>query len=65
MTSQSGQYLITKYTLPNIRRSKGNQEMTFGRLMKYSVTDIYIQKLRKFLKKSVCEIQERVVRTYF
>ena len=39
--------------------------MTFGRLMKYSVTDIYIQKLRKFLKKSVCEIQERVVRTYF
>ena len=34
MTSQTGQQIITIHILPNILRSKGNQSMKFGKLIK-------------------------------
>ena len=39
MTSQTGQQM---QMLPNISRSKGNQAMKFGQLMKYSVRNIFL-----------------------
>ena len=45
MTSKTGQQAITIHMLPNISRSKGNQAMEFGQLIKYSVRNIFLQKL--------------------
>ena len=45
MTSQPSLQIITKYLLPNISRSKGNQTMKFGHLIQYN-------KGKKFLQKS-------------
>ena len=41
MTSQTGQQIITIHVLPYISRSKGNQAMKFGQLIKYSVRNIF------------------------
>ena len=43
MTSQAGQQIITIHILPNISRSKGNQEMQFGQSIKYSLKNIFLQ----------------------
>ena len=37
MTSQTGQQIIMIYLLPSISRSKDNQAMKFGQLIKYNV----------------------------
>ena len=37
MTSQIGQQIITTHILPNISRSKDNQAMDFGQLVKYNM----------------------------
>ena len=37
MKSQTGQQIITIHIFPNILRSKGNQAMEFGQLIKYNV----------------------------
>ena len=37
MTSQPGQQTIAIHILPNITRSKGNQEMKFGQLIEYNM----------------------------
>ena len=44
MTSQTGQQIITIHALPNISRSKGNQAMKFGQLIKYSMINIFLRK---------------------
>ena len=41
MTSPAGKQIITMHILPNISRSKGNQAMKFGQLMKDSVRNIF------------------------
>ena len=42
--SQTGQQITIIYMLPNISRSRGNQAIKFGHLIKYSVTNIFLQK---------------------
>ena len=43
LTLQTGQQIITIHILPNISRSKGNQAVKFGRLIKYNVKDTFLQ----------------------
>ena len=45
ITSQTGQQIITIYILPNISRSKDNQVMKFGQLIKYNARNIFLGKL--------------------
>ena len=40
MTSNTGQQIITIHILPNISKSKENQAMKFGQIMKYSMRNI-------------------------
>ena len=40
MTTQAGQQLITIKILQNISRSKGNQTIKFGQLLKYNMINI-------------------------
>ena len=42
MTSQPGQQIITIHILPNDPRSKDNQGMKFGQLIKYNVRNIFL-----------------------
>ena len=44
MTSQTGQQIITIHMLLDISRNEVNQAMKFGQLIKYSVTNIFLQK---------------------
>ena len=44
MTSQTVQQIITIHILANISRSKDNQAIKFGQLMKHSVRNIFLQK---------------------
>ena len=44
MTSQPGQQTIAIHMLPNISRSKGNQKMKFGQLIKYNMKNIFVKK---------------------
>ena len=48
MTSQTGQQIITKHTLPNISRSKHNQTMKLGQFIEYNrnifLKNLYTQK---------------------
>ena len=44
MTSQAGHQIIIIHILPNIARSKGNQAMKRGQLIKYNVKNIFLQK---------------------
>ena len=49
MTSEPGQQTITIHILPNISRSKGNQTMKFGQLIKYNQIDFgQIHEVRSF-----------------
>ena len=43
MTSQTRKQIITIHILPNISRSKGNQAIKFGRLIKYWVENIFLK----------------------
>ena len=45
MTSQTGQQIITVHILPKVSKSKGNQAMKFGHVIKYDVRNIFLQKL--------------------
>ena len=45
ITSQTEQQIITIYILPNIWRTKDNQTMKFGQLIKYNVRNVFLQKL--------------------
>ena len=44
MTSQPGEQAIAIHILANISRSKGNQTMTFGPLIEYNMTTIFLKK---------------------
>ena len=44
MTSQPGKQTIAIHILPNISRSKGNQAMKFGQLVKYNMRNIFLEK---------------------
>ena len=43
-TSQTSKQKITIHLLPDISRSKGNQAMKFGQLIRYNVRNIFLQK---------------------
>ena len=45
MTSQTVKQIITIHNLRNISRSKSNQPIKFGQLIKYSAKNIFLQKL--------------------
>ena len=45
MAPQTGEQIFTIHILPNISRSKDNQAIKFGQLMKYNVRNIFLQKL--------------------
>ena len=47
MTSQPGKQTILIHMSPNISRSKGNQEMKFGQLIEYNMTNIFLEKSYK------------------
>ena len=69
MTSKTGQKIITIYTLANISKSIGSQEMKFGQLIKYSMRYIFIKNhaenevgrlvpdLSLFFKKALCSVK--------
>ena len=42
--SQAGQQIITIHILPNILRSKCNQTMKFGQLIKYNMRNVFLEK---------------------
>ena len=44
MMSQAGTQTIVIHILPNISRSKGNQKMKFGQLIKYNMTNVFLEK---------------------
>ena len=44
MTSQTGQQIITIHILSNISRSKGNQTMKLGQLIKCKMRNIFLEK---------------------
>ena len=44
MTSQTGQQVITIHIVSNMSRSKGNQAMKFGQLMKYNIGNTFLEK---------------------
>ena len=46
-TSQTGQKVIIMHNLPNISRSKDNQKLKFGQLIKYNLTDIFFKSCKK------------------
>ena len=43
MTSQPGQQALAIYILTGISKSKGNQEMKFGQLIDYNMTNIFVE----------------------
>ena len=45
MKSQPGSQTIAIHILPNISRSKGNQEMKFVQLIEYNMRNIFVEKL--------------------
>ena len=47
MTSQPDKQTITIYTLPNISRSKGNQTIKFGKLIKYNKSKNFLEQSYK------------------
>ena len=44
MTSQPGKQPIVIHILPNISRSKDNQKMKFGQLIKYNMRNVFLKK---------------------
>ena len=66
MMSQPGKQISTIHILPNFSRSKGNQTIKFGQLIKCNIRNIYLEKsytkcggetsLRPFSEKSKLNI---------
>ena len=53
MTSETEQQIITIHTLPNISRTKGNQSIKFGQLIKCNERNIFLNKsCRKWGRKT-------------
>ena len=44
MMSEPGKQIIAIHILPNISRSRGNQTMKFGQLIKYNIKSIFLEK---------------------
>ena len=44
MTSKPGKETIAIHILPKISRGKGNQAITFGRLIEYNMRHIFLKK---------------------
>ena len=44
MMSEPGKQTIAIHILPNISRSRGNQTMKFGQLIKYNIKNIFLEK---------------------
>ena len=44
MTSQPGEQTVAIHIPPNISRSKGNQTIKFGQLIKYNMGNIFVEK---------------------
>ena len=44
MTSQPGEKIFAIHILPSISKSKCNQEMKFGQLIKYNMRNIFLEK---------------------
>ena len=44
MRSQPGKQTIAIHTLLNISRTKGNQTIKFGQLIKYNIRNIFLEK---------------------
>ena len=44
MTSRPGKQIIARHILSNISRSKGNQAMKFGQLIKYIMRTFFLEK---------------------
>ena len=44
MTSQTGKHTITIQILHNISKSKGHEEMKFGQLIEFKMTNIFLEK---------------------
>ena len=44
MTSQTGKQIITKHTLSNISRSKGNETMQVNQFIEYNMRNILLKK---------------------
>ena len=71
MTLQTGKQTMTVLIMSNILKSKGNQIMKFGQLMKYNMGNIFLEKSytkcdgetipRLFSKKSILSISGSVV----
>ena len=47
MTSQPGEQTILIHIIPNISKSKGNQVIKFGQLIKYNTSTIFLEKSHK------------------
>ena len=47
MTSKPGKQIIAMHILSNILRSKGNQTMKFGQLVKFNMRNIFLEKIYK------------------
>ena len=46
MTSQAGKQAVGIHVLPNVSRSKGNQTMKLGQLVKCNMGNILLEKLQ-------------------
>ena len=44
MASQPGKQTIAIHVFPDISRSKGNQAITFGQLIKYNMRNVFLLK---------------------
>ena len=44
MTQQTGQEIMTIHILPDISKSKANQNMKIGQLMEYNMRTIFLEK---------------------
>ena len=47
MTSQPGEQTISIHIIPNISKSKGNQAIKFGQVIKYNTRNIFLEKSYK------------------
>ena len=44
MTPETGQQIITIHILPNVPRTRDNQKIKYGRLVKYNMRNIFLEK---------------------
>ena len=51
MTSQTGQQILRIHIWPSISKSKGNQAMKFGQIIKYIMKNTFSLKIMQKLRK--------------